>query len=830
MPIDYTYGQSAGAHALTSSTGGGTPTPSVPTLVQKNFQVKQGTNTNAVTFSSNVTIGNFILVAITQWSGSVSSITDNKGNTYTPVTTAQHADPSSDYVQLYYAKNVAGGSVTITAALSGTTDNNVGIYEYAGLDAVAPLDKITAATGTGSTPNGGTLTTTTNNELYFAVGVDDNGGNSAQTAGSGYSLRDHQDDSATHERFYSEDRVSAQGSYQSNFTLGAGSSWAVVGASFKPGSGGSSSSNNIAPSGTGYRWWYNASSTVDTNKVAATGLNDGNTSQDVTLRTMGTGYPEIDNAWEAGGITWATTQNNVTSVEYTNGSWTTDGDGAFTANLKLQFTTDGTTWTDSGWTLTPSYPYDSASTAGQVYTFTGSAAAIKGARVVGQVKTPGAGSWYAISREVKVFSTTTSSSQKTYTYDANGNMLSDGTNCSHYNEANQLDKVTKCSGGQTIAEYVYDYNGLRMVKRNYTNGVLVNTVTSWSDSYETKVIVGGATENTTYYFANSELIAKKNPDGTKQYIHNDHLGSTSVVTNQSGALVELTSYDPYGKIKAGGTKSKFLYTGQEHDGETGLEYYNARYYSSDIRRFTQPDTYTANIYNPQDLNAYSYVLNNPLRYTDPTGHNIVFANGMLTSTFLSSPQQQKKTSPAVVASYATYSNVQSSQARQTGSGSSNSSKVGSTILGASASSSINAVKNFITQPQTTRGICANANFGVGAFGTCSACIIQTKKKQLGGTFSLGGGGSTGFAFGVGGSYMQSSAKDLGEVEGQDIFVGGSALLVGSDYSWDRNNPKIRSFNSGFSIGPDYSPEFGPAALIEFHGGSTKTWTRTLFQY
>ncbi|MBI5123086.1 hypothetical protein HZA75_04485 [Candidatus Roizmanbacteria bacterium] len=166
-----------------------------------------------------------------------------------------------------------------------------------------------------------------------------------------------------------------------------------------------------------------------------------------------------------------------------------------------------------------------------------------------------------------------------------------------------------------------DFNGNRIVKRNFVSGVLDNTVTSWSDAFETKQIAStGATLNTSYYFANGELVAKKDNSGAISYIHNDHLGSSSVLTNSVGALVEATNYGPWGEIKSGGTQSKFAYTGQEHDGETGLNYYNARYYSSDIRRFTQPDTYTSNIYNPQDLNVYSYVLNNPLRYTDPTGH------------------------------------------------------------------------------------------------------------------------------------------------------------------------------------------------------------------
>jgi RHS repeat-associated protein len=94
------------------------------------------------------------------------------------------------------------------------------------------------------------------------------------------------------------------------------------------------------------------------------------------------------------------------------------------------------------------------------------------------------------------------------------------------------------------------------------------------------------------------------------------------VTNQAGSVVETTTYDPWGEIVSGGTANKFLYTGQEHDGETGLHYYNARYYNPDIRRFTQPDDIIQNIYDPQMLNRYSYVRNNPIKYTDPSGHFI----------------------------------------------------------------------------------------------------------------------------------------------------------------------------------------------------------------
>ncbi|HZE86742.1 MAG TPA: PA14 domain-containing protein [Methylomirabilota bacterium] len=394
-------------------------------------------------------------------------------------------------------------------------------------------------------------------------------------------------------------------------------------------SSGGTTTTNIAPNGTGYKWWGLSSSTSNNNKVAASGLNDSNMTTDVRLDN---GTDEAANVWEGAGVTFSATQSAITSIEFTNGTWETSLDGSYIANFKLQFTTDGTTWTDSGWSNTPSYPYNSSSVAGQTYTFTGSATAIKGARVVGQVHSsnPGASSWYDNAREVKIYQTTSTGGGSgsnggtgTYTYDADGNMTSDGATCYEYNEANQLKKVKRCSDGQVIADYVYDYNGNRMVKKNYTNGTLANTMYSWSDSYETKVINGGGTENTSYYFANDQLIAKKDNSGNRTYFHNDHLGSTSVVTNQSGTVVETTAYDPWGKIKSGGTASKFNYTGQEHDSETGLDYYNARYYSSDIRRFTQPDDIIQDVYNPQDLNRYTYARNNPLRYTDPSGHSII---------------------------------------------------------------------------------------------------------------------------------------------------------------------------------------------------------------
>jgi RHS repeat-associated protein len=208
-----------------------------------------------------------------------------------------------------------------------------------------------------------------------------------------------------------------------------------------------------------------------------------------------------------------------------------------------------------------------------------------------------------------------------YTYDANGNATTDGKYCYQYNDANQLKRVTICSSGQVVADYIYDFNGNRIEKKIYSNGSLQKTVYSPNDMFEaTKQASNGAVTNTSYYFVNDELAAKKNSDGSKNYFLNDHLGSIGYLTNSSGTVLETTQYYPYGLVRAGGTKNKFLYTGQENDPETGLDYYNFRYYSPQLGRFIQPDNQLQTPYDPQSLNNYSYVKNNPIKYTDPTGH------------------------------------------------------------------------------------------------------------------------------------------------------------------------------------------------------------------
>ncbi|MCB8953079.1 MAG: RHS repeat-associated core domain-containing protein [Ardenticatenales bacterium] len=94
--------------------------------------------------------------------------------------------------------------------------------------------------------------------------------------------------------------------------------------------------------------------------------------------------------------------------------------------------------------------------------------------------------------------------------------------------------------------------------------------------------------------------------------------------NNGGGMVggSRTRYLPFGAYRTAPTQTytDLGYTSQKHNDDLGLIYYNARYYVPGIARFASADTIVPDASNPQSFNRYVYGLNNPLRYTDPTGH------------------------------------------------------------------------------------------------------------------------------------------------------------------------------------------------------------------
>src|SRR5262245_14998811 len=118
-------------------------------------------------------------------------------------------------------------------------------------------------------------------------------------------------------------------------------------------------------------------------------------------------------------------------------------------------------------------------------------------------------------------------------------------------------------------------------------------------------------------------------NGTLYFILGDHLGSASVVTDASGGTVGEDRFYPYGETRftTGSMNTDKLYTGQREMTGLGIYHYGARFYSPKLSRFLSPDSLIPNYSIPPYLNRYSYVLGNPLRYTDPTGHAVACEEG-----------------------------------------------------------------------------------------------------------------------------------------------------------------------------------------------------------
>ena len=122
------------------------------------------------------------------------------------------------------------------------------------------------------------------------------------------------------------------------------------------------------------------------------------------------------------------------------------------------------------------------------------------------------------------------------------------------------------------------------------------------------------------------------PDFVTMFHHRDHLGSLRIVTDAAGAQISAHDYYPFGmEIEADpNTDNMNRFTGHERDANTGLDYMRARYFGGSLVRFLSVDPVEGKPDNPPSWNAFTYVQNNPIRYTDPTGEDLKeFANDFL---------------------------------------------------------------------------------------------------------------------------------------------------------------------------------------------------------
>ena len=202
-----------------------------------------------------------------------------------------------------------------------------------------------------------------------------------------------------------------------------------------------------------------------------------------------------------------------------------------------------------------------------------------------------------------------------YSYDAAGNLLSDGSFTYQWDAESRMKSL---NGGAVT--YTYDGDGKRVQKSNgklywygMTSDVLLETDTAGNNATE-------------YVFFNGKRIARRDPASAVSYFFSDHLGSSRVVTNSSGGVVEDSDFYPFGgeRTVVSSSGNAYKFTGKERDGESSLDFFNARYYSSSLGRFLSPDPDNAGSLeeDPQRWNGYSYARNNPLLYTDPDGTDV----------------------------------------------------------------------------------------------------------------------------------------------------------------------------------------------------------------
>ena len=212
----------------------------------------------------------------------------------------------------------------------------------------------------------------------------------------------------------------------------------------------------------------------------------------------------------------------------------------------------------------------------------------------------------------QITSVTASGATKNYSYDANGNLINDGAHVYTYDAENRLRTVDWGTSNQT--SYVYDYANRRIKK--YTNAMITYYVWEGNQVIGEYDSTGGTVYN--YVYSGGRLIARTGSGLINWYLR-DRL-SQRLVLDANGNVIGRMAHLPFGEDFAeSGTQEKHHFTSYESDSESGADYAVNRQYSQSIGRFMRVDPMAGSLGNPQSLDRYSYVKNDPIRLTDPLG-------------------------------------------------------------------------------------------------------------------------------------------------------------------------------------------------------------------
>jgi len=221
-----------------------------------------------------------------------------------------------------------------------------------------------------------------------------------------------------------------------------------------------------------------------------------------------------------------------------------------------------------------------------------------------------------------------------YTYDASGNLTQETT--SRHFEWDHSDRMrvyrTQVDGVEPSvhAHYLYDTSGQRVKKLVRKQGGQYEVTVYVDGIFEYQRIVQGGTtreNNTLHVMDNQQRITLVRvgtafPDDKTpaiKYQLGDHLGSSNVVMDDTGAWIDREEYTPYGETSFGSfAKKRYRFAGKERDEESSLYYHGARYYAPWLGRWVSCDPAGM----VDGTNLYQYARSNPLTFTDPAGTEV----------------------------------------------------------------------------------------------------------------------------------------------------------------------------------------------------------------
>ena len=245
----------------------------------------------------------------------------------------------------------------------------------------------------------------------------------------------------------------------------------------------------------------------------------------------------------------------------------------------------------------------------------------------------------------------------TYTYDANGNNTQgDGRTLTY----STFDKVTKITKGAHTVDFKYGPDRARYYRKDTDTSNNRVTETLYLGSVE-KVKNPNGTIEWKRNLGDLQITQTFNSAGTEtkreeQYFLKDHLGSIDLILDAQGSVLQAMSFDAWGQRRAADTwgditqaevnthlKNSLLgqspvtnrgYTGHEMLDEVGIVHMNGRIYDAKLARFLQADPHIDGVETTQGFNRYSYVHNNPLNATDPSGYFVKEIAGLVVGAIL----------------------------------------------------------------------------------------------------------------------------------------------------------------------------------------------------